>query len=93
MTQSLAHMMTTVMHKEESNYINEVLKACSEDLRIKTYTVIRETSWEYVKKQVDAIIEHNPLMELASQPLNLRFLDVDKWVAILVEYEDNINIG
>jgi hypothetical protein len=88
MTDNLAVMATTVLRKEENDYINNILKACSEDLRIKTYAVIREDSWESMKRQVDAIIEHNPLMELASQPVNLSFLDVHKWIAILVEYDE-----
>jgi hypothetical protein len=90
MTDSLAVMAKTVLLKEENDYINNILKACSEDLRIKTYTVIREGSWESMKRQVDAIIEHNPLMELASQPVSLSFLDVDKFIAILVEYEEGL---
>lgn len=88
MNDTLPVMMNKVLINEESDYINDLLKACSEDLVIKTYTVVRETSFEEMKKQVDASVEHNPMFELAANPLNLRFLDVEKWIAILVEYED-----
>jgi hypothetical protein len=88
MKDSLPIMASKVLKSEENEYINNVLKACSEDLTIKSYTVIRESSWEEMKKQVDAIVEHNPMLELASSPLNFSFLNVSKWVAILVEYED-----
>ena len=86
--EDLTVMMTRVLHKEEADYIEEMLKACSIDLRIKTYHVVRETSFETLKEVIDKYIELNPLFELAATPLNLRFLDVEKWVAILVEYED-----
>lgn len=89
MTEPLAHMVGTVLTKEESDYIESILKACSEELTIKTYSVVRETSFDVLKKQVDAIIEANPMMELAAAPLNMTFLNIDKWVAILVEYEES----
>ena len=88
MTDSLPVMMNKVLNREEADYIEEMLKACSEGLAIKTYQVLRETSWPLIKEKVDAYIELNPMYELAAAPLNLRFLDVEKWVAILVEYED-----
>lgn len=88
MTDSLAVMSQKVLAKEESDYIESMLKAVSEDLTIKTYQVIRETTWEQLKEAIDIAVDFNPLYELAGHPLNLRFLDVDKWVAILVEYED-----
>lgn len=88
MYESLATMSAKILIKEESDYIESVLKACSEDLDIKTYSVVREQGFDKMKAQVDAIIDHNPMMVLAANPLNMRFLDVDKWVAILVEYED-----
>jgi hypothetical protein len=42
-----------------------------------------------MKKQVDSLVDYNPMFELAASPLNLEFLNVHKWIAILVEYEDN----
>lgn len=81
-------MMKKVLLKEEADYIENMLKACSEDLTIKTYKVLRETSLEKIVKQIDETIENNPLYELAGKPLDIRFLDVEKWIAILVEYEE-----
>lgn len=93
MTESLAIMAGKVLAKEESDYIENILKACDEDLSIKTYTVVRENTFEELKSVIDGLIEMHPMFELASTPLNLRFLDIDKWVAILVEYEPNVIKG
>ena len=88
MTDAIPVMMHKVLLKEEADYIENMLKACDEDLTIKTYKVLRETSFERIVKEIDEAIENNPLYELAGQPLDIRFLNVEKWVAILVEYED-----
>lgn len=89
MTDTLPVMMQKVLHREEADYIENILKACSEGLTIKTYKVLRETSLERILDQIDVEIENNPIYELAAEPLDIRFLNVQKWVAILVEYEDN----
>lgn len=88
MTDSPMLMMTKVLLKQEYDYIENMLKACSEDLTIETYTVLRETSLEHLVSQIDQIIENNPLFELAGQPLDIRFLDIEKWIAILVQYKE-----
>lgn len=81
--------MVNVLLKEESKYIEEILEACSKAFPIKSYSVLRENSFEELKDKLDNIIEYNPLMELASKPLNLKFLGIDKWIAVVVEYEIN----
>lgn len=86
--EDLAIMATKILAREEADYIENILKACAEDLTIKTYTVVRETSFEHLKDVIDGYVAMNPMYELAATPLNLTFLGVDKWIAVLVEYED-----
>jgi hypothetical protein len=81
--------MVNVLLKEENKYVEEILEACSNAFPIKTYTVIRENSFEELKDRLDKTIEFNPLMELSSKPLNLKFLGIDKWIAVVVEYDIN----
>lgn len=88
MTDSVARMASTVLAREESDYVENILKACNEDLTIKTFAVIRETTFERLKDVIDEAVDRNPMYELAANPLNLKFLDIDKWIAVLVEYED-----
>ena len=85
---SMSAAIGNVLLKEEAKYINEMLEACNGFKTIKTYTVVREPSFELLKEMIDSIIERNPMMELASKPLDLRFLGKEKWVALLVEYEE-----
>lgn len=84
----LMAMGVSTMAREEMNYIEETLKACNEDLPIKTYTVIRETTHKLMVEKIDEMIDKNPLLQLAIQPLNLSFMNIHKWIAILVEYEE-----
>jgi hypothetical protein len=83
-----AAMIGNVLIKEEANYIEGILKACNDAIPLKTYTVVREDTFEQLKKAIDYLVERNPLYELASKPLNLQFLQVNKWIAVLVEYDD-----
>lgn len=83
-----AMMFAKEMLRQEHKYIEEMLKACNEAMPIKSYAVVREDSFEELKEEIDKIIEHNPMMEIAGPPIDLKMLNVEKWLAVLVEYED-----
>jgi hypothetical protein len=86
---SMSAAIGNLLLKEENKYINEMLEACNGSKPIKTYAVVREQSFEQMKEAIDNIVMLNPMMELAAKPIDLRFLDKEKWIALMVEYEEN----
>ena len=86
-TKSLATALQQAFVKQENEYIERTLAACSSYCPLKTYEVIRAPSFELLKEKVDRTVDENPELELGEGILNMSDMGYDRYIAVLIQYD------